>query len=121
MIIPTFFVRDVAEAIAFYTGPLDFALESAWPEDAPFYAVLRRGLDELHLNRIPADGERGRGAAIVTCEHVDALFAAFLARGLAVPARPDSPVHEGPLDQSWGTREVYVDDPDGNTLIFQQR
>ena len=23
-----------------------------------------------------------------------------------------------PIDQSWGTREFYVDDPDGNTLRF---
>ena len=29
-------------------------------------------------------------------------------------------VHEGPIDQSWGTREFYVDDPDGNTLRFTQ-
>jgi hypothetical protein len=29
-------------------------------------------------------------------------------------------VHEGPLDQSWGTREFYVDDPDGNTIRFTQ-
>lgn len=31
-----------------------------------------------------------------------------------------SMVHEGPIDQSWGTREFYVDDPDGNTLRFTQ-
>jgi hypothetical protein len=29
------------------------------------------------------------------------------------------PVHLAPLDQTWGTREVYVDDPDGNTLCFR--
>jgi hypothetical protein len=29
-------------------------------------------------------------------------------------------VHEGPLDQTWGTREFYVDDPDGNTIRFVQ-
>ena len=51
---------------------------------------------------------------------VDALFNAFVARGLVPPER-DSPVHRGPTDQSWGTREFYVDDPDGNTLRFVQR
>jgi hypothetical protein len=30
-------------------------------------------------------------------------------------------VHEGPIEQTWGTREFYVDDPDGNTLRFTQR
>jgi hypothetical protein len=27
-------------------------------------------------------------------------------------------VHEGPIDQSWGMREFYVTDEDGNTLRF---
>jgi len=29
-------------------------------------------------------------------------------------------VHEGPIDQSWGGREFYVDDPDHNKLRFTQ-
>jgi hypothetical protein len=52
---------------------------------------------------------------------VGALFATFRARGLSVPARPDSPVHEGPMTQTWGAREIYIDDPSGDTLCFQQR
>src|SRR5215475_11610154 len=46
----------------------------------------------------------------------------FRARGLKTPGNPDAPqaVHEGPIDQSWGTREFYVDDPDHNTLRFTQ-
>jgi hypothetical protein len=32
----------------------------------------------------------------------------------------ESPVHQGPLDQSWGIREFYVTDPNGNTLRFQE-
>jgi hypothetical protein len=27
-------------------------------------------------------------------------------------------VHAAPVDQTWGTREFYVSDPDGNTLRF---
>jgi catechol 2,3-dioxygenase-like lactoylglutathione lyase family enzyme len=121
MLIPTLFVRDLAEAIAFHTGVLDFQLTFAWPEPQPMYAVLTRGADELHLSLPSARRPCGSGSAIVVCDDVDALFAAFRARGLAVPPRPDSPVHEGPLDQTWGAREVYVDDPSGNTLCFQQR
>ena len=52
-------------------------------------------------------------------EDIDALFQKFLARGLVPPNR-DSPVHHGPTDQTWGTREFYVNDPDGNTLRFTQ-
>ena len=121
MLIPILTVRDMPEAIAFHTGTLDFRFAFAWPEDAPIYAGLVRGTDELHLALAHDGRPYGRGSAMVLCDDVDALFAAFIARGLAVPARPESPVHEGPLDQSWGSREFYVDDPSGNTLIFQQR
>lgn len=111
----------MAEAIGFHTGVLDFQLVSAWPEGNPFYAVLTRGTDELHLSLSSGRSPPGCSSAIVVCDEVDALFATFRARGLSVPTRADSPVHEGPLDQTWGTREVYVDDPSGNTLCFQQR
>ena len=55
---------------------------------------------------------------VITTDDVDALFARYRARGLVIPDRPESPVHQGPLDQTWGTREWYVDDPDGNTVRF---
>jgi len=121
MLIPMMIVRDVPEALTFYTSVLDFKLALAMPEEAPFYAILTRGSDELHLNLSPGQGRFGHCSAIVLCDDVDALFASFRARGLPVTSKADSPVHEGPLDQSWGTREVYIDDPSGNTLVFQQR
>jgi len=121
VIVPTFVVRDIREAIAFYTGVIDFDLAFVMKEDAPFYAVLGRGADELHLSLYTGRGPRGHCSAIVVCEDVDVLFASFKARGLSIPIRPDSPVHESPLNQTWGSREVYIDDPSGNTLCFQQR
>jgi hypothetical protein len=51
---------------------------------------------------------------------VDGLVERFRERGLVVPVRLESPVHSGPVNQTWGTREFYVDDPDGNTLRFTQ-
>jgi len=51
---------------------------------------------------------------------VDALFAKYKDRGLDTSAKLDSPVHQGPVDQTWGRRELYVTDPDGNTLRFCQ-
>ena len=121
MLIPVLIVRDVPEAVAFHTGVLDFKLAFTSPPEAPFYAVLTRGADELHLNLTPEQARFGHSSAIVVCDNVDELFASFVARGLSVPTRMNSPVHEGPLDQTWGTREVYIDDPSGNTIIFQQR
>lgn len=121
MLVPTLIVRDMAEAISFYTHALDFKMASALGEDTPYYVLLARDRDELHLSLPSGRVPPGHGCAIVVCSDVDALYAAFRARGLTVPTREGSPVHETPTDQSWGTREFYVDDPSGNTLIFQER
>ena len=121
MLFPIFIVCNVTEAIEFYTKVLDFTLALATPDDDPFYAILKRGDDELHLNLTPGQGRYGHCSAIVLCDAVDAAFENFVRRGLTVPTRANSPVHDGPLDQSWGTREFYVDDPSGNTIVYQQR
>ena len=120
MLIPTFAVTDIRRAAEFYTQVLDFTLAHVMTPEQPFYAILTRGDDELHIC-LPTRREAGGISAIVICEDVDGLFATFRARGLKPSERTDSPVHQGPLDQTWGTREVYIDDPDGNTLCFQQR
>jgi catechol 2,3-dioxygenase-like lactoylglutathione lyase family enzyme len=121
LIIPTFTVRDIAEAVRFHTQVLDFRLAFVMNENDPFYAIILRGVDELHLSLHAGRDPLSHSSAIVVCDNVDVLFATFIARGLSVPIRPESPVHEGPVDQTWGTREVYIDDPSGNTLCFQQR
>ena len=51
-------------------------------------------------------------------DDIDALFRRLLEAGLKTPGESDSPVEEGPVDQTWGMREVYVKDRDGNTLRF---
>lgn len=121
MLIPILIVRDMHEAIAFLTSVLDFQLVSMVSPEAPFYAVLARGNDELHLNLQHEQKMSGHSSIIVPCDDVDGLHAFFVRRGLLVPTRIESPVHVGPVDQSWGTREVYIDDPSNNTIIFQQR
>lgn len=54
-------------------------------------------------------------------DDLDREWRALRQRGLRPPRHATSPVHEGPIDQTWGTREFYVDDPDGNTLRFIQQ
>jgi ketosteroid isomerase-like protein/uncharacterized glyoxalase superfamily protein PhnB len=120
MIVPTVRCRRMATSLAFYTNVLDFVCieESADNGDPSFVALEREG-SYLYLSSHTGDGEFGQ-AVVVTANDIDALFAKFVARGLRTPGRAESPVHEGPLDQTWGTREFYVDDPDGNTLRFTQ-
>jgi catechol 2,3-dioxygenase-like lactoylglutathione lyase family enzyme len=106
--------------VEFYTTILDFVRVDGDEAltDPGFVALLRAG-DALFLSSHSGDGAFGQAVVVMT-EDIDALFSTFIRRGLVPPQR-DSPVHHGPTDQSWGTREFYVDDPDGNTLRFIQR
>jgi len=121
-IIPTVRCKNMKTSLAFYTSVLDF--ERIGGDDElgdPSHIVLSRGEDQLILSSHRGDGEFGQ-ALVVTSDDVDAVFRKFRDRGLRTPGNPNAPehVHEGPIDQSWGTREFYVDDPDSNTLRFVQ-
>jgi catechol 2,3-dioxygenase-like lactoylglutathione lyase family enzyme len=121
-IIPTVRCRNMRKSLAFYTGVLDFErVDGDDVLDDPSFSVLSRDGDQLVLSSHRGDGELGQ-AIVVTTDDVDALCRGFRRRGLQTPGNPDAPrhVHEGPIDQSWGTREFYIDDPDGNTLRFVQ-
>src|SRR5262245_20980401 len=121
-IIPTIRCRNMRAAIAFYTGVLDFErVDGDETLDDPTFNVLARDGDFVFLSSHRGDGEFGQAIAVLV-DDVDALFRKFRTRGLKTPGNPDAPqmVHEGPIDQTWGTREFYVDDPDGNTLRFTQ-
>jgi catechol 2,3-dioxygenase-like lactoylglutathione lyase family enzyme len=109
-------------SLAFYTGVLDFERVGGDDDIAdPSCCVLSRNGDRLLLSSHRGDGEFEQ-VIVVTTDDVDAVFRKFRKRGLRSPGNPDAPeeVHEGPIDQSWGTREFYVDDPDGNTIRFTQ-
>ena len=118
-IITTVRCRRMQASLAFYTDVLDFQCVEHGGHDDPTVSVLLRGGALLMLSSHGGDGTFGQAVVIVT-DNVDGLFRKFRARGLKTPGNPDAPqaVHEGPIDQSWGTRELYVDDPDGNTLRF---
>lgn len=120
-IIPTLKCESMRDAVDFYTRVLDFKRVFTSPETGdPAYSVLVRDGAELHLSSHRGDGVCGQ-AVIVLTDDADALFRKFLARGVDRSRKPQSPVHQGPVDQNWGTREFYVDDPSGNTLRFVQR
>src|SRR5262245_52153781 len=121
-IIPNVRCRNMRASLAFYTGVLDFEVAEADDNlDDPCFALLSREGHQLILSSHRGDGEFGQ-AIVVTTRDVDAVFIKFRERGLKTPGSPEAPqeVHEGPIDQSWGTREFYVTDPDFNTLRFTQ-
>ena len=108
---------DIERSVAFYTHVLDFELPD--PDLSFKYVVLTREGARLDLSAHAGDGEFGARVNIMV-NHIEALFERFLSRGLDTSGKLDSPVHQEPIDQTWGTREFYVDDPDGNTLRFIQ-
>ncbi|GJQ26970.1 MAG: hypothetical protein HBSAPP02_20020 [Phycisphaerae bacterium] len=106
---------STAVSESFYCGQLGFQLESenrpAPPATDPaFLALIRDGV-RLHLSSHAGDGVFGAVVAFAVRD-VDALHAEFGSRGVAI-ALP-------PIDQTWGNREMYVRDPDGNALRFLQ-
>ena len=122
-IIPTVRCRRMEASITFYTKVLDFEwIDGDDDNNDPSFSVLMREGHSLILSSHKGDGTFGQ-AIVVQTGDVEALFRKFRTRGLKTPGNPDAPeeVHEGPIDQSWGTREFYVKDPDGNTLRFTQQ
>lgn len=109
----------MSAAIQHYTQVLDFVLTD--PEDTEHSPVVDLGYPEIELQLTTAEDNQLFGSVVyVWVDDVDSLFAKFVSRGLNTSDYPDSPVHQQPVNQSWGRREFYVTDDDGNTLRFCQ-
>jgi catechol 2,3-dioxygenase-like lactoylglutathione lyase family enzyme len=117
--IPLFRCRNMQAAIAFYTGILDFELKQPGASADDWVVLLKNGDAELMLTILEGDQPMGI-AANVQVQDIDSLFEKYVQRGLDTSGREGSPVHQGPLNQSWANREFYVTDADGNTLRFMQ-
>jgi len=115
--IPVIRCSDVKRSLAFYTGILDFKKKYPDESDADWVIDLVQGDAEIQLSQHKGDGAFGC-VINIRVNGVDALFRKYLERGLDITGHENSPVHRGPLDQTWGLREFYVTDPDGNTLRF---
>ncbi len=121
-IIPTVRCRNMRQSLDFYQRVIGFdRVDGDDSLDDPSFSVLSLGEDRLSLSSHRGDGAFGQ-AIVIETGNVDELFEALRTRGLRTPGDPDAPqhVHEGPIDQTWGSREFYVEDPDGNTLRFVQ-
>ena len=116
-IIPLLRCNNLKESIAFYTDILDFTLKYPDESDNEWVIDIMNGDAEIML--ASRDGTP-RIPVVIMVNNVDALFDKYISRGLIIPNRANSPVHNSPIDQTWGMREFYVDDPSGNTLRFAQ-
>jgi uncharacterized protein YndB with AHSA1/START domain/catechol 2,3-dioxygenase-like lactoylglutathione lyase family enzyme len=104
--IPVLHVSSTTAAEQFYCGKLGFRLEF---NHQGYMGISRDGV-LLHLSSLPGDGVAGNAVNVVV-DDVDALHAELVAKGVTIAV--------GPVDQTWGTREMYVKDADGNSVRFQ--
>lgn len=111
--VPVLHVSDAGAAERFFCGDLGFQRTFAYRADPskanPCYIGVIRDGALLHLSSFPGDGAAG-GVVYLIVDDVDHLYDELRARGIAV----DMP----PTDQTWGNREMYVRDPDGNSIRF---
>jgi catechol 2,3-dioxygenase-like lactoylglutathione lyase family enzyme len=110
---PQFLVDDLARSMAFYER-LGFVFGEPWDG---FYAIgVRDGL-ELHLKEAPkgqADRQHRREHehldAAAGVDGIEAFHAQCVANGVTI-AKPLAAT-------AWGTRDFYVEDPDGYLIAF---
>ena len=115
--VPIFRILNMKKATGFYTGILDFELKEPGASTTDWVVALINGDAELMLTSLKGDQKIGIATNILV-DNIDDLFKKYLQRGLDVSNKKDSPVHQGPFNQSWGNREFYVTNPDGNSLRF---
>jgi glyoxylase I family protein len=118
-------VFDMPKSVAFYRDLLGFkVVAQSQPGDSFDWGLLRQGEIELMLNTAYEQGKRPAApdparvrahtdtTLFFGCRDLDAAYAFFRARGLAV---------KEPAITSYGMRQLWLEDPDGYALCFQWR
>ena len=113
---PQLLVSDVARSMTYFEL-LGFTFGEPWDG---FYAIGTRDGLELHLNEASrSDAERAHRRAhehldaVAGVDGIEALHAECIAHGVRITrALADTP---------WGTKDFYVEDPDGNIVCFGGR
>jgi len=112
--IPLLHVSDPIAAEKFYCDNLGFQKTFTYRpfgDSGPCYFGLARDDIRIHLSSFPDDGKPG-SAIVLIVEDVDALYKEFTGKNTKIDLVP--------TDQSWGNREMYIKDPDENSIRFTQ-
>ena len=111
--IPLLHVSNSSTARDFYCNQLGFKFEFAHcagqDQSDPCYIGVSRDSAWLHISSFSGDGVAD-GVAIFFVDNVDDFHEEFVSRGVKIDLEP--------TNQTWGTREMYVKDADGNCLRF---
>ena len=112
-VIPVLHMTNADATEAFYCGLLGFRREFNVPASEtkrdPCYLGVSRDGAVLHFSSHAGDGVVG-GVVYFLADDVDSLHSEFVAKNVRI--------HIAPVDQTWGMRELYVLDPDGNSVRF---
>lgn len=106
-------MNSSAAAEEFYCGRLGFQRQFAYRADEtrpdPCYMGLSRDEAWIHVSSFSGDGVAG-GVVCLLVDDVDRLHAELIGKGVRMDLEP--------TDQTWGNREMYLRDPDGNSIRF---
>jgi catechol 2,3-dioxygenase-like lactoylglutathione lyase family enzyme len=110
---PQFLVDDLARSIGYY-GRLGFTFGEPWEG---FYAIGTRDGLELHLKEAPKNAaerhhrrEHEHLDAAGGVEDIEVFYAQCIANGATI-LKPLAAT-------AWGTKDFYVEDPDGYIISF---
>jgi lactoylglutathione lyase len=119
---PILYARDLPRLTAFYREVLGMEEQFRYPaEGEPSYVTLKYGTAELGLGTyegVPGLEGRplippGAGRGFELCIYVPDVDEA-----LSRAQRSGVRTLVAPVDQPWGERLAYVQDPEGNTLML---
>jgi catechol 2,3-dioxygenase-like lactoylglutathione lyase family enzyme len=113
---PQFLVDDLERSMAYYRK-VGFAFGEPWEG---FYAIGHLDGLELHLKEAPkseADRQRRRDQehldAAAGVDGIEAFYEQCVANGVTI--------HKPLAPTAWGTKDFYIEDPDGNIVSFGGR
>lgn len=112
---------DIKTSLPFYTHLLDFKVVQA-PDPDPesfmsMYTFLKREESFVHLSQHAGDGVFG-SVIYIRVENLEKVYNGFLNNGLKIQELAGITME--PVEQTWGMKEFYVADPDGNKVRFGQ-
>ena len=113
---PQLLVDDLDRSIAYYEK-IGFAFDEPWDG---FYAIGHLDGLELHLKEAPKNHAERRDRrenehldASAGVDGIEAFYEQCLANGVAI-IKPLAAT-------AWGTKDFYIEDPDGNVICFGGR
>lgn len=111
---PVLSVKDVENSAEFFTKQLGFSLAGFWKDDTdkPRFAIVIMDNITVGLQRGKASGSDGQWAAYFYVADIEAFATHAVSKGVRV--------HREMADQSYGCRDIEIEDLDGNVLCFGQ-